>query len=175
MHHIQTLLLQDRSKEHMLYIVDYIGTDQRLLKELVSSVMSEDSQLAFRAAWTLGHVADQRQNDLSPFLGDLLDEFFEPRHPTIERCLLKVLEAVDQLPEDRFTEIVDHLFGLITDNSAMIAARAFSMTVLLKHLKPYPELLLELKESILSCMDYGTAAYTSRGRRTLKALKKLGI
>jgi len=152
--HIQSILETGRSKAKVTEVMDYIGTDQSRLNELMNLVLGEDKTLSINASWVLYHALDVKELDFSAYIESSIEPMMKPHHPMIERGLLKLFWEIDKWPEPRFSEIVDHMMATIMNTNSMIAAQALSMEALWKHLQPYPELIDELLIVVEEGMPY---------------------
>ncbi len=167
--YITQVLATGRSKAIVAEVLDYIGSDPDKLSELMSLVLGVDETLAINSSWVLYHALDVETLDFAPYVTDSIAPMMHPAHPMIERGLLKMFWTVDRWPEERYSEIIDHMMSTIMDTKSMIAAQALSMEALWKHLQPYPELLDELMIVVEEGIPYGSAGYKAKARKILKA------
>ena len=167
--YIQNVLETGRSKVMVKDILEYIGSDAERLAELMNLVLCDDETLSFNSSWVLYHALDVESLDFTPYTEPCIAPMMQPAHPMIERGLLKMFRVLDCWPEDRFSELVDHMMATIMNTSSMIAAQALSMEALWKHLQPYPELVEELLIVVEEGMLYGSAGYKAKARKMLKA------
>ncbi len=170
--YIQNILETGRSKAKVNEVVDYIGSNEERLSELMELVFGDDETLSINSSWVLYHALDVTALDFTPYMERSIGHVMQPAHPMIERGLLKLFWVMDEWPEYRFAELVDHMMATIMDTKSMIAAQALSMEALWKHLQPYPDLLEELKIVIKDGMPYGSAGYKAKAKKILKAGRK---
>ena len=88
---------------------------------------------------------------------------------------MRIFEDND-IPESIEGQLMDKCFGYLIDLKVANAIRVFSMTILLKIVQKYPELAFELRETLEDQLNYEvSAAFRSRSRKTLKALKSMNL
>jgi hypothetical protein len=95
-----------------------------------------------------------------------------PRSDAVKRCIIGILQDAD-IPEVEEGILADRCFQFLNSAKETIAVKVFSMTVLFRIVKKYPELKMELKESIQSQLPFGSAGFKNRGQKVLKALEKI--
>lgn len=164
------LIMSDYSKEHILTVANEACTSKKRFKELVQCYLATDTELSKRAAWSLSWAARQKPEMVYTHIKELvlvLDK--KGLHPAILRNAVRVLEEID-IPEEYHGEVMNACFGFIEKPDTAIAVKAFSLTVLYKLTKFYPEISHELKLIIEENWEHETPAFKSRGRKILKAL-----
>jgi hypothetical protein len=77
-----------------------------------------------------------------------------------------VLEGID-IPKKLHGKVMNVCFQFIENPSTPVAVKAFSLTVLHKLSKYYPEIKQELKVIIEERMETETAAFKTRGKKIL--------
>jgi len=150
-------------------VIDYIGSSAERLDELMNLVLGDEDRLSINASWVLYHALDVEALDFTNYVERSIDPMLRPANPMIERGLLKMFQVIERWPEERFSEIVDHMMAIIMNTNSMIAAQALSMEALWKHLQPYPELINELMIVVEEGVPYGSAGYKAKARKILKA------
>lgn len=169
---IKTALEENRSKEQILRIRDYIGTDTTRFDELMQLIFHSESPIPQRASWTMMHCADAHPELLTPYLGRLFQHLRqEGLHDSIKRNSLRALQKVD-LPEQVMGEAADICFAYLANPNEAVAIRVFSMNVLWNICKKEPDLSNELKLLIEEFMPYGSTGFKNRGNKILKAIER---
>ena len=171
---ISKQLLSDhlQSKELAVRVADFACASEANFKELMDCFVSADYVLAQRAAWSVRWAAAKRPDLILPNIGMLVSQLQRTDvHDAVIRSSLGVLEAIS-IPEEFHGAVMDTCFGFIQNKKAPIAARAFSLSILFNLSKVYPEIENELRIIIEENMELETAAYKSRGKKILKALRK---
>ncbi len=165
-------ILKDHSKPHALKIADHACASRKNFKELMECFMSDDYRLAARAAWSVNWAARKKPEMVSPYIGNLVSVLEKKEvHDAVIRNSLRVLEDVE-LPEAYHGTLMNICFGFVEDPKTPNAIKAFSLTILERLMKIYPEIKQELKLIIEENWDHETPAFKSRGKKILKALSK---
>lgn len=171
---IRAALVQEHSREQAHKICDYIGGDQERFEVLLDLFINDEPRVVQRSAWVLSKCADRHPYLIQPHLRTLLENLKKEKiHDAVKRNTVRVLEKVD-LPEDLLGLAADLCFDYLADPKEPIAVRVFSMTILYNICVKEPELSNELRLLIEEFLPHGSAGFKSRGKKTLKALKKLG-
>jgi hypothetical protein len=167
-------LLSDKtqSKAMALRVSDYACTSEKQFNELMACFTSDDNKLAQRAAWSMRWAAEKRPDLIIPHVGSLVKQLNRVDvHDAVIRNSLKVLECVVNIPEEYHGAVLDACFGLLSDRKTPIAIKVFSMSLLFKLSNHYPEIKNELRLIVQENMELETAAFRSRGRKILQAIR----
>jgi hypothetical protein len=134
--------------------------------------MSEDYRLAQRAAWSVSWAARKHPDMVKPYMKELV-EVLERKdlHDAVIRNSLRVLQDVE-IPKRFHGKVMNACFAFLNDPGIPVAFKAFSLTILYRLAKLYPEISRELKLVIEENWDHETAAFRSRGRRILVAMNR---
>ena len=134
--------------------------------------LANDYRLAQRAAWSVSWATQKKPDMITPYIKDLVAQLERKDvHPAVIRNSVRVLEQLE-IPEIFHGEVTNACFGFIETPSTPIAIKAFSLTTLFNLSKIYPEIKSELKLIIEENWDNETAAFRSRGKKILAAIKK---
>jgi hypothetical protein len=165
-------ILREHSKAHCLRVAAHACTSKENFTELMKCFMSDDYRLAQRAAWSVSWAARKKPAMIVPHIKTLVAALEKKNvHDAVIRNSLRVLEAVD-IPERFHGKIMNACFGFITAPGKPVAFKAFSLTILERLAKIYPEIRQELKLLIEENWDTETAAFRSRGKKILAAINK---
>jgi len=165
-------LQRDFDKETRDKIVRYIGSDQKRFSSLVSAFLDQPYRITQRAAWPLSYCVEKHPQLIKPHLKRIILNLKKPGiSDAVKRNTLRFLQIVS-IPKTLHAKTLDICFGFLQDKKEPIAIRVFSMTVLANLSKHYPELKGELIAIIEDQMPYGSAGFVSRGKKTLKQLRK---
>lgn len=163
---------ETQSKEVALSVADFASESSENFRELMACFISEDYTLAKRAAWSVRWAAQNRPDLILPHIGLLVKQLKRTDvHDAVIRNSVSILEKIS-IPEAFHGEVMDACFAFIQNRNTAIAPKAFSLTILFNLSKTYPEIRNELRIIIEENMDYETAAFVSRGRKILAALRK---
>ena len=167
---MKELLLLPQSKNNVLKVVKYIGDDRDRYAELIKYIIDNNGVTANRASWAMSHCYDNKVGFFIEYLSNLLpileDEYYSN---SIKRNIVRVLQFVE-IPEKHQGQVINSCFNLLNDREKPSAVLAFSMGVLHKMVKIYPELKNELKFSIEEIMPNATSGVKNRGRNILKSI-----
>ena len=153
-------------------IAAYACKSEKNFKELmVCFSNNEDKRLSQLAAWCASWAAEMRPQLIVPYSPVLIDRLTDQGiHDAVKRNALRILES-HEIPEEYQGKLMNACFGYIENPAAPIALKAFSLYNLFNLSKIYPEIGPELKLIIETQWDNEGAAFRSRGRKILKALK----
>jgi 8-oxo-dGTP diphosphatase len=138
---------------------------------------SADKKLAFRASWTLTKVCDRFPDMIYPFLDQIVESLDKIDNESTLRSFLRIisLTGIERIKSRQHGILADFCFNTLNSGFSAIAVKAYSMEILYRLSKIYPELANELSTSIRILMEDGSAAITSRGRMVLRKLADMPI
>jgi len=172
---IQDLLDAGHSTVLRDEIVDYVGKSAPRMKALMYFFFHDEWIYNQRASWAVMHVTIKQPQLTEPYYERLIENLNEPKHDAVVRNTLRIFQD-NAIPESIEGELMDKCFDYLIDTKAANAVRVFSITVLLKIVQKYPELAFELRETLEDQLTYEvSAAFKSRGQKTLKVLKSLAL
>jgi len=170
---IREALLEDKVQNRVkaLLVAEYACSSPKHFKELMQCFLANDYRLAQRAAWSVSWAARKKPEMIKPHIKSLVEQLERNDvHNAVIRNSVRVLEAID-IPEALHADVMNACFKFIETPSTPAAIKAFSLTTLFNLYKIYPEIKQELKLIIEDRMDTETAAFKSRGKKILQALK----
>lgn len=165
-------ILREHSKDQRDYIVNYIGNDEHRFEELMHLFLKDDYKVTQRASWVVSECTERFPFLITPYLNSIILNLRNEVHDAVKRNTIRILQFVE-IPESLFGITAEFCFELLASKKEPVAIKAFSMTVLLEIVKKIPELKIELQILIEDQMPYSSPGFTSRGNKTLKALKKI--
>ena len=170
---IKEELFAEHSKQQAVSVAKYACELKDNMQQLVDCLLSTDTIIAQRAAWSIGWSVKINPTSLIPFIHFLIP-LIERKdvHDAVIRNTMLVLEAID-IPEEYHGLVMNGCFNLIENPSTAPAIKAYSMTTVYNLSKYYPEILQELKTIIENNWDNETPAFKSRGKKILKSIKKI--
>ncbi len=129
---------------------------------------NDEYRVVQRAAWPLSYCVIAHPVLINKHFGRLISNMHQPNlHNAVKRNTIRLLQDV-VIPEAFRGEVMNICFNYITSPEEAAAVKAFSLRVLQKLSKFYPEILHEIKLVIEERWDYETAAFRSRARKILK-------
>lgn len=149
-----------------------IGPDAEKYEELVELAFSRDMPVCWRATWILDYLAE-----LHPWLAETYIERFwteiPANHPLgVTRSLLRLLSRYE-IPEAYQGPATDLCLDWLSLEAVPVAIKAYSMEILLKIARLYPELSKEFIAIIEDHSEYNSAGYKARARQVISELQKL--
>lgn len=165
-------ILSDHSKAHALKIAAYACSSEKNFRELMQCFMSNDYRLAQRAAWSVSWAARKKPEMIEPFVKDLVAVLEKKDvHDAVIRNSLRVMEDI-AIPEEHHGTVINACFNFLEKPEYPLAFKAYSMTIIEKLSKSYPEIQQELKLIIEENWDHATPAFKARGKKILAGIAK---
>ena len=160
-------LLKEHSKKQSNRIVKYVGNDGKRFSELMRLFLHGDYRLTQRAAWPLSYIVIANPGLIKPYFKALIDNFEKTKVPdAVIRNTVRILQCIP-IPKRFHGKVMKACFGFIQSNTTPAAIKAFSLTVLEKLAKIYPEILRELQLIIEERWPIEKPAFRSRARKIM--------
>lgn len=149
-----------------------LGPDARVFHQLVNHSFSREMPLCWRATWIMDYLSE-----LYPWLAEnYLKKVWAEipnKHPNgVTRSALRMLCRYD-IPEEFQGIAADLCLEWLTLEFVPVAIKAYSMEILYKIARMYPELKNEFILIIEEQTPNNSAGFKARGKQIIKALKKL--
>jgi len=169
---IKEALFAEHSKQQAITVANYACQSKDNMQQLINCLLSDDTIVAQRAAWSIGWSVKINVASLLPFI-DLLIPLIERKdvHDALIRNVMIFLESIE-IPEKYHGIVMNACFNFIESPATPPAIKAYSMTTVYNLSRLYPEILQELKAIIENNWENETPAFKSRGKRILKAIKR---
>lgn len=165
---IAEAILEKYSTDHAIDIATYAASSQARFKELMDCFASDDSRLSQRASWCVNWAAKKYPQMLAPYVDLLVERLQHPQaNDSVQRNALRVLTDIT-IPEQHHGNIMNTCFAFIEEPKTATAVKAFSLHMLRKLSKFYPEILPELQLLIEDKIDNETPAFKSAAKQILK-------
>jgi len=162
-------ILKEHSKEQCNKIVNWVGSDKKKFNELFHLFLHSEYRVTQRAAWPLSYCAIAHphfmENNYEELIGNLKKANL---HDSIKRNTVRLLQSAD-IPEKYEGPIMEICFKYLESPGEAVAIKAFSLSVLGKFAKKYPEIVPEIKLIIEEQLPHQSAAFKSRVKTFLKA------
>ena len=168
---LRSQILKEHSKANAQKIADWSSNESKRFESLIRLFLKDEYRVIQRSAWIIGLVANKHSELLLPYLAAMIEKMNEPQLPTAaKRNVVRVLQEIE-IPESLHGILMESCFAFLADPKETIAVRVFSMTVLSKLSKLYPEIKQELKLVIEEGLtERPTAGYRARAKEVLKQL-----
>lgn len=170
---LRSEILKEHSKEQAEKIAKWVGNNSERFAQLMHLFMTDVYRVVQRAAWPVGMIAEKHPSLITPHLGEMVARMGNAGVPVaVKRNVVRLLQFAD-IPEALHGQVMNTCFDLLADVNETIAVRVFSMTVLARLAKTYPEIIQELKLIIEDTLEHEpAAAFIARSKMVLKQLAK---
>ena len=162
-------ILKEHSKAQCSKIVQWIGNDQKRFDELFHLFLDDEYRVVQRAGWPLSYCVIAHHALISRHWKRLINNLEKPNlHNAVKRNSIRLLQDIE-IPVKYHGEIMNICFRYLESPTEALAVKVFSMTVLGKLSKKYPEIIPELKLLIEDQLPHQTVGFKSRAKKILKA------
>jgi len=165
-------IADEHNKQNAVHVAAYIGDDREKFDELMQIFFSDEKDMVKGAAWAMSHCADKYPQLIVPYIGALIPLLKNDQPVWTRRNVARVLQFVS-IPEAHQGNVVNICFNILLNPKDALAVQAFSMTILYNITCEQPELKDELITVIEDMLQHGSAGIKSRGKKTIRALKKM--
>ncbi|RXK61854.1 hypothetical protein ESA94_02225 [Lacibacter luteus] len=161
-------ILAEHSKAQAAKIVQWIGTSQKRMDELVHLFTTDEYRVVQRAAWPIGIIGQSQPQLLKKHLPVFVSLLRKPGvHNAVRRNITRALQHIS-IPEELKGDVMDCCFEFISNPKEATAVKAFSLTVLQNLSQEFPEILPEIVTIIETRWEHESAAFKSRARKMMK-------
>lgn len=166
---LRSLILEKHSKEQTNRILLLVNENQKKFDELVNLFLNDpDRKVRQRAGWPMSYCVEQSPGLMRPHFKAIIKNLRKnDLHDAEKRSTVRLLQFTE-IPESLQGEIMDQCFRFISNPEESAAVKAFSLTILQKLTKSYPEIFPELRLIIEDRWDYETPAFKARAKSILK-------
>lgn len=162
---LRSEILKEHSKAQTQKIIDWVGHSQERFDALVQLFLGDEYRVTQRAAWPLSYIAIEHPSLAKKHLPVFIKLLGNPKlHKAVRRNVVRLLQFVE-IPEELHGELMNYCFDFIADVNEAAAVKAFSLTILEKLSKQYPEIQSEIKTIVQERWDYETPAFHARARK----------
>ncbi len=169
---LRKAFLERSSKEQVIQIIDFLGTNEGRMADLMQIFLEGEPQERQRAAWVVYHFTPQQQVISQPYFARMLDGLTEDAHQAVWRATMRLFYYAG-MPEELEGRIVSVAFDILSDPKQAVASKMFSMCILGDFCLKEPDLADELRGLIEEQWPTASAGFKSRGRKVLQLLDDL--
>jgi len=167
---LKETILKEHSKKQCDKIVNYVGNNKERFAELMELFFAGEYRVTQRAAWPMSYCVKNHPQLIQPYFKKLLNNLDKKElHDAVIRNTVRLLQDVE-IPKKHQGKLMKICFGYIQSNEIPVAVKAFSLSILHRLSKQYPDILSELKLIIEERWPHETAAFRSRAKKILKAM-----
>ena len=169
---IRETIIEEHSKAQCTRIVNYIGNNQQRFDELVHIFLNDEYMVVQRAAWPMSYSVIAHPRLIKKHLKKIVLNLKKPGiHDAVKRNTVKLLQEID-IPKPLQGNVMDICFEYVADPQEAVAVKAFSLSILAKLARHYPEIIPEIKLLIEDQLPHQTPAFISRAKKVLKEIGK---
>jgi hypothetical protein len=166
---LKETILKEHSKAQCNKIVQWIGSNQERFNELFNLFLNGEYRVTQRAAWPLSYCAIAHPGFMKGNFAKLLNNLKKPNlHDSIKRNTVRLLDAID-IPLKYEGQVMEISFTYLESPDEAVAVKAFSIGILGKLAKKYPEISPEIKLIIEEQLPHQSAAFKSRAKAFMKS------
>jgi len=166
---LKETILKEHSKEQCNKIVQWVGNNEERFNELFHLFLNSEYRITQRAAWPLSNSAIAHPEFMKGNFGKLLINLKKPNlHNSIKRNTVRLLDAIE-IPVKYEGRIMEICFTYLESPGEAVAVKAFSIGILGKLAKKYPEIIPEIKLMIEEQLPHQSAAFKSRSKAFMKS------
>ena len=164
---LRNQILSEHTKENCQKIVSWVGNDLKRFNELFNLFLNDEYLVTQRAAWPMSYCAIAHPQFMKNNFGKLIQNLKKPGiHNSIKRNTVRLLQEIN-IPEKYEGEIMEICFKYVESPTESVAVKAFSLTILGKFSKKYPEIIPEIKLLIQDQIPHQTAAFKGRSKKLM--------
>ena len=162
-------ILKEHSKAQCNKIVQWVGNNEERFNELFHLFLNSEYRITQRAAWPLSNSAIAHPEFMKGNFVKLLINLKKPNlHNSIKRNTVRLLDAIE-IPVKYEGRIMEICFTYLESPGEAVAVKAFSIGILGKLAKKYPEIIPEIKLMIEEQLPHQSAAFKSRSKAFMKS------
>jgi hypothetical protein len=157
----------EHSKKQCNRIVNWVDKSQQRFDELFKLFLSEEYRVVQRSAWPVSNCVLANPLFINKHWEELISSLHRPNlHVAVKRNTIRLLQNIF-IPEKYHGQLMKICFDYLENPAEAVAVKCFSLTVLEKLSKKYPEILPELKLIITEQLENAAAGFKSRAFKIL--------
>jgi len=165
-------LLKNAGKIYTLELKGMALEDPSLLDMLVKIFLTDEKKFSWHAGWVLFNIADTHKEVLVKYLPAIIEKLPNMQHTQQAHGALRVIRRYNITDEDLQGILVDTGIRFILENKYPPNLKYFSIVIIEKIAKYYPELINELVLTIEEALPHWTTNYIIKfGKEKLLAYK----
>ena len=166
---LKETILKEHSKEQCNKIVQWVGNNEKRFNELFRLFLDSEYRVTQRVAWPLSYCAITHPELMKTNFEMLLNNLKKPNlHDSIKRNTVRLFDAID-IPPKFEGPLMEICFTYLESPDEAVAVKAFSIGILGKLAKKYPEITPEIKLMIEEQLPHQSAAFKSRAKAFMKS------
>lgn len=166
-------VLKENSRKNWESVAAYVGTDKKLLAELMQLFFSTNKREAQLSSQVVSDISDRHPELMQPHLEKMIRHLKTNPIDAFKRVTIRLCQFLE-VPESVEGELFEMGIDYLKSTEEPIAVKAFAMTALRRICEKYPELAAELIPYIeILVEEKASAGIVNRGEKELKLLRKL--
>ncbi|NBC82637.1 MAG: hypothetical protein GVY19_04565 [Bacteroidetes bacterium] len=162
-------LLTMHSKLNTINLAHVIGTNKNVFRQLIDLMMTHDTVLSPRAAYTADYCTEINPDLIDHEYERIINNLFHEKKQPILRHSLRMLSRYE-IPEKYEGYLFDFCLSTLENQTNDIAVRVYAMQLLYNISERQSDLKPELKVIFENYSDHESAGMRSRSSRLMKQL-----
>lgn len=156
-------------------IAESVIENLNVINCLIEFSLLSDKTLSFRASYSIVKASEKEPGIIIPYTSRFIRSLPELSNESVIRSFLKmVLEAdFNDIPHAEQGLLADFCFRMLNTASSAIAIKAYSMEAIYNLSLIYPDLRVELINTITRIIDDSSAGVKAKGADILERLRKV--
>jgi hypothetical protein len=164
-------LLSDSSRRSIDMAVSIVGNNVHIFKNMLDVALLDRGKLTMRAARVVNFSANQYPHLIAPYLTEIVKKLHKFKHDSLRREMTKTLaEYPGEFEDESNSILLEICFNWFLDPEEKIAIKVYTLDILYRISKIYPDLKVELISAIEQQLPYASPGMKSR---SIKMLQKL--
>jgi hypothetical protein len=164
-------ILTDSGRATADVAVDVISQKPALFKEAYDLCMAQEGKMAMRAARVVWLVAEHMPDLFQAYFEDMVHKMGDLTHSSVKRCMLKILTIYELSDKEELHGlIIEACFKYMNDPAEEVAIRGYSISVLERMQKMYPEITGELIAALQIIVDHDKETLARYASQRIKRL-----
>ncbi|WP_143306739.1 hypothetical protein [Chitinophaga vietnamensis] len=170
---LRSEILKEFSREQSLRIAAWIGNDPQRFAALMQLFLHDEYRVVQRAARIVNFVAEAHPALVAPYLPEMAAMLGTPGlTPAVTRNIVRLFQFMP-IPETVHGTLMNACFQFLEAPESPTAVKAFSMTVLSRLAKDYPDIRNEIILLIEDQLEHNpSAGFRSRAKKVLKEISQ---
>lgn len=167
-------ILKDNGVINAKRLAEFIADNPKKIKKLVELFYDKETNISMRSAWIISHVCSLNPEIVVGIIPDFI-KYLKSKNPnpTTVRCVLSSLQQIT-IPEKYCAIVFDFCSRYVINEAQPLAVRAFSINIIGRLCKRYPELKHETELILSELKNYPQAPSLKASiRNASKILLKL--
>lgn len=167
---LREAILKEHSKAQCRLIVGWIGDSQKRFDELFDLFLNDEYRVVQRAAWPVSYCVEAHPELIKKHFSRLIRNLSKPKlHDAVKRNSIRLLQFV-AIPKKYQGEMMNLFFNYLSSPTEAVAIKVYSMMVLVRFAKDYPEIIPELTIVIEDQVEQQTPAFKSCAKKYLNQI-----